>query len=623
MDYQYTGHNSNKTNSSSSSNLLEETYHVEPVIAILNPHLLNISLSGDVFFQQVANSNDTAGTSTGNNARYQYTMDASFLDRSWHPVNVFSLLVQETVVVPFSPTLNSEISRNGFDCSFLLDPFRARFRYERNTLDLTGGNFHSSSISDLFHSSGSYSFRDINFLSLDFGLFASESEGSAISQTTNGYSLGFTDTLYWGRTRNYSLASEFQLQNTTSAGLPQKSVNVNETFLAHLGRALDGQIDYRYASNRTAVLSGQDQLFETNALTAQLRHQLFQSLDTRLRGTLSQSTTTGATEDRYAGLVGMKYRKSLNPLSQLTLDVSLEHEVTDRKGVATDLQVRNEPHTVTQANDIILLLIAGPLEPGSVTVQGFSVPPANAQIPPDKIFIEGIDYTVDYALGRINWGPIVPSVPAILISYTSRLDPSVKYSTDTMNLGGTLSLQNGHYLLSGFLYTQDRQQISGQSQNGLYQSRVGILRFQGFAENQNYSLQYTDYVAGPSKYRYVEGSWRYIRQGPRSSLQSQVTDRYTMYEAAGATAGYAHNSLNTSASWTRDLFGTAQLLLSLNFIDERGGRALASDNIFLRATLRARFNKFTASLYGSSGWRIFGTSQERDDYVRLEVKRFF
>jgi hypothetical protein len=96
-----------------------------------------------------------------------------------------------------------------------------------------------------------------------------------------------------------------------------------------------------------------------------------------------------------------------------------------------------------------------------------------------------------------------------------------------------------------------------------------------------------------------------------------------MYDANGTTPAHTGNTLSAAASSSRNLFGRALFLVSANAVDERGEKILNSDSIFLRSSLRTRFNKLTISLVGSSGWRMARGTTSRDDNVRIEIMRTF
>ena len=194
--YQYAGHHSE--NADFTSNRLEETYHLQTGLAILNTHLINFTLSGDVGFRQTMNSSDVSGTSTGNNTSYQYALDGSALDRSWHPVNIFSSRQIERVVAPFTPTFDSTSSRSGVDAFFVRGPFTAKFRYKTNTLEITGVGADSKTTSDAFQATGSHNYRDVNNLTVSASLSGSKSAGGGLVQKGYGNSVQLGDNLYFG-----------------------------------------------------------------------------------------------------------------------------------------------------------------------------------------------------------------------------------------------------------------------------------------------------------------------------------------------------------------------------------------------------------------------------------------
>jgi hypothetical protein len=625
LDYAYSGHTNNSAGggANSSQSKLAEIYQVQTGLSILDPHLLNFALSGDVGLEQLWNSIQGRAASNGNNTRYQYNLAVNVLDRSWHPLSIFSSRSSDTVVATFSPSFETTQVRNGIEAYFVKKEFTSKFRYETNTLDIHGGTADTSTTTDLFMGSAGYKFRDINFLSVNYSLTGAQSTGTGQVQKSYGHSIGLSDTLFFGPGRRYSLASEYISLQSSSAGLPQSSVNWNETFDASLGKALNTRLDYRHTSNSTAVSPGLEQVYTTDAFSGQLTHRLYQSLTTRLVGSYVKTDLPGGTESRYSGLAGLQYHKNLPDRNSLKIGINGRHDVTDRSGTATERPIINEPHTVNQANEVIALGIPGRVKV-PLTVQGFLTPPNLPPLPPtspDQIFVEGVDYTVDYQAGTIRWGLFLPRIPNIVVSYTSLLDPSVKYSSDSLDLTSSLSLLGGRLLVNGYYSTVSQTITSGDSQNGLFDTTVATVNLQAFLENHSYTVEYSNFDSGTTKYQYLEGGWQY---DPMSgALKLQARDRYTMNAATGRSAGSTNNSFTAAASWLTNLRDTALLQLSANFIDSRSDKLGAQDSIFLQSSLRAPFNKLVVSLVGSVGWRFSGSSSSRDDNLRLQIMRFF
>jgi hypothetical protein len=61
----------------------------------------------------------------------------------------------------------------------------------------------------------------------------------------------------------------------------------------------------------------------------------------------------------------------------------------------------------------------------------------------------------------------------------------------------------------------------------------------------------------------------------------------------------------------------------LDLTDLQDNKAGHSDLVFVKASIFARFNKLSASISGQSSWRFYGSVRTRDDYVRIDLSRYF
>jgi hypothetical protein len=170
---------------------------------------------------------------------------------------------------------------------------------------------------------------------------------------------------------------------------------------------------------------------------------------------------------------------------------------------------------------------------------------------------------------------------------------------------------------------QDQNLISGVAQNNLRDTSIKRLRFQGLATGTTYGLEYEDYASGPSRYQFLEGWYLYTRTAPRWSLTLQTRDRYTNYDPVGLSGGYGQNTFSASANVTRSLSRAVLLSLATSFVDTRRDDKDSREAIYFKANLRARFNKMDASLTGQTSWRFYGNAATRDDYIRLDITRYF
>lgn len=623
LTYQYSAHDADQQGADYQTNKFEESYRFLFAGAIMDRHLLNFQLNGDLWLQQIESSSDSQGSSSSSGSKYQYSLAGTAYDRRWYPINFHSSRTLNTVVNAFSPTYDSDSTSNGIEIYLQKGPVPTKFRYERYTMDISGGGYDSSSTSNTLTISGVNNYRDFSSSSFSGSWSKSDSDSQNVSQSSDTYSLGLSNFLIWGQDKKYSLNSQFNWLKTDSGGVPQQNATLNESFLAHLGKALDAEMTYRYLYNETTTLGGRDQAYSTNTLAASILHRLYQSLDSRVHGQISHSELPRGSEDMYSGSGSLTYKKKLPAYSILTVVLSGEHAVTDRQGDATSITVRDERHRVLQPGEVIALDIPGPLLPGSVTVRGFSTPPPLPSTPPDITFVEDTDYFVDYLLGQITWGAVIPPTSEILVTYVATIDPSLKYSTDTVSVSGNLAMLSGKYSLLGSYFNQSQNLISGLPQNSLIDTTIKRLRFQGRVESIIYGLDYEDYSAGPSQYQYAEGWCLYSHTAPLWSLTLQARDRYTKYDAVGATEGYGQNTLSASANYSRSLASGLLLSLATTYVNVQRDNKDSSDAISAKANLRARFNKLDINLTGQTSWRLYGEAETRNDYVRFDLVRYF
>jgi|GEM_PF-1124890 len=621
--YQYGGHESNHSGSGNSSHTTTETYNFASYASIVDPQMFRFSLSGSVGLQQVLNEGGSAGSSYGSGSKYQYNFNGTALEQSRFPLVLQSSRILDTVTPPFASTYTTDTLVNSAELSLLHDFLPLKFRFERDTTDVNSSNSVSDSTSNSFLISGIHKIGDVSSTSFAVNLSNTETRSTGTvsenNQNNGMFSANLANTLLLGAKRNHTLITSVLWKEENPSGVQQQIGSLNGSLLSRFGKALDTQLSYLGNLTRTTSVTGVKQELNSSSINGSLHHHLFQSLDTRLRGIYVQTLTLGGRETRYSGLVSLSYHKILPAKSRLTFDVSGEHAITDRNLATTDFSYIKEAHTVDQQGDYIAL---NNNENPLLSIDG--VVSVNNGI--TTVYVEGVDYTVDKNLGRIQiipGGGIAPGTQ-ILISYTVRYDASIKYATDTISLSSSVSLLEGKYTLSGTLTNQGQSLISGQSQNSLRNTRVAQLRFKGvYLPDQTYSAIYEDFYSSRSSYRFLEGLWQYKHQFPRVSLFLQAKERYTIYDPIGTEAGNTQLSSNASLSFGRPIGQIIQMSMSLDLTDLQDGKSGRTDLVYFRSNLFARFNKLTVTLSGQSSWRFYGSLLTRDDYLRLDVTRYF
>jgi len=194
-----------------------------------------------------------------------------------------------------------------------------------------------------------------------------------------------------------------------------------------------------------------------------LRHQLYESLFTRLEGRTEDSRTTGYSAEEQ-GLVGdLAYRKRL-PLGRLEVTYRGDYAVGEQHSSARLVQVVGESLALPEFDPVAL---AQPgVEPGSVRV--FNA--ARAQE-----FVEGTDYRAftvgeTTSLQRLAGSRIAPG-EALVVDYAYAPAGTFGYAALDQTVGGSWSYQNLVTVYSRYRVNQ-RQRRSGTPLRPLNEAEV-------------------------------------------------------------------------------------------------------------------------------------------------------
>lgn len=627
LSYDRAAHTASNGSSDSATNEFKEKYHVATDVSLLDPDLLQLFLSGDLWLDQ-ANS---SGTANGSNEGilYTYSVGGVAFARDPYPVNFLSSRSTNRVVTAYTSAYTLTIDTNQIGVRLQNRYVPVHFEFVRSSMDTSGLSQDSSSTNNTFTLNANNNFRDVSVTDFSTNISnGSQSGGGQATVDTRNYGVTLTNTTTLDRRRRYSLNSALQTQSSAQGLTTQKQVDLTENLQCQFGQALQGNLTYWYSSSKTKDITNNEQSLTSNSFTGSLTHHLFQSLETRLSGTYRTSNLLGGTETDYGGSAAFTYRKKLPAESELTLGFSQDELITDRNAAVSQLTYTNVKFSLRPGDSVVNLNPPGALDPNSVTVGGKTDP---ALVLPDITYHAPADYTVDAPSGQIRITPggaiatILITTPVdLFISYKVNLNTSIKFSTTTTNASAGLALFNNRYRLTGNFTSSDQHLISGQATNAsLYNTRTDRIRFDATYPFQTVSLEYSDYESGPTQYSYGEGGWYYNRPFMLSTISAHARDRYTMYGAASALSqAYNQNTAEAGAAYKRSLFSWAQASLALNYVNTNGNN-VSSNYVYVRADMQGRINKLTINLYGQTIWRVSGTQNMRDDYIHLELTRTF
>jgi hypothetical protein len=605
----------------SSSHNLQESYNASISGALYDPHLFKAYLQAGILFDQNRNKNETS-SSSGNNAKYLYNFNGVGLDESSTPFSLLSVRDIDTVNTTYSLPYTTDHTGNEIDAAFLNIWLKSRFHIARNTLDIKGGGNDSSSVSNSFSYTGENHYKDFSTTILSLTIYdqtGRESTGAEHVASANSFLLGNTTNM--GPQKKYTLHTTFKLNITGTDNVPQRYLDFTETIQARLGKALNLEASYDLANTRLAGLTDEIKTSTQNSGVVTLKHRLFSSLETNLSGRASFNNMNDGTENRYAANGSMRYTKRLPADNRLTAGVSKGYEVVERRLGSANATVVDELHPgVHQGDGINLLLDSGTLR--SV----ISVKSRN----PVVTYVENIDYTVDFALGRINIsagsGARIDATGTgtdLYISYIVFKDPLISFAKNVLTASTDLGLLNYKYQI-GASYTDERETlISGPPSNSLQDSRSLMAYFGGNHDIFNYRLNYQNVVAGSKAYQAIEGTGRTAWSSSSYSVSLMARDRYNKYDATTVAAGYYENMAEFSLLYIQNILSTARLTLQSNVIDIRSDIRNPRDSMSLRAVYSVELNKTTIAMSGLTAWTLYNGGTTRDDMVNIDISRKF
>ena len=627
LSYDRAAHTASGGSSDSATNEFKEKYHVSTEVSLLDPDLLQLFLSGDVWLDQANSSGYANGSSEG--VLYTYSVGGVAFARDPYPVNFLSSRSTNRIVTAYTSAYELTIDTNQIGVRLQNRYVPVHFEFVRSDMETSGLSQDSSSTNNTFTLTANNNFKDKSVTDLSTNISSgSQSGGGQATTDTRNYGVTLTNTLTLDRLRRYSLSSALQTQSSVQGATTQKQIDLTENLQCLFGQALQGNLTWWYNSSKTRDININEQKLTSNSVTATLSHRLFQSLETRLSGTYRTSDLLGGTESDYGGSAAFTYRKKLPADSELTLGFSGDQLITDRNAATSQLTYTNVRFSLRPGDSVVNLNPTGALDPNSVTVGGKTNP---ILVLPDILYHAPADYTVDAASGQIRITPggaidtILITTPVdLFISYQVNLNTSIKFSTTNMSASASLALFKNRYRLTGNITSSDQSLISGSASNAsLYSTRSDRIRFDATYPFQTVSLEYSDFESGPTQYSYGEGAWYYNRPFILSTISAHARDRYTMYGSASALSqAYSQNTAEAGAAYKRSLFSWAQASLALNYVNTSGNN-ISTNYVYLRADVQGRINKLTINLYGQTIWRVSGTQDMRDDYIHLEVTRTF
>jgi hypothetical protein len=618
LAYNYDG-NESKQNKSA-NNVFQESYNATLQAALFDPRILDTTLQGSLVFNQNQSKNNTS-SSSGSNQFYQYNFVGSGLDRSKIPFTLLSFRAINTVQNTFSPATTNDNSGNEFGISFLNDRLKSRFQFARNSLDTSESGKSNSLLSNSYSYLAQHQYSGLSETSFSAS-FSDHSGRTSSGQTltSSANALSVANSLHLGAIKNYTLLSSFQLNNAVTDNISQRSLSFSENFAAALGRALSLNSSYSLSNTRNTASNGLSQENTQNRGDIRVRHNLFKSLTTELGSTVDFNKKRDGNENIYTIQGNATYQKNFTAGNRLSLSINDAYNLVDRRLGSGTTSIIDEPRHVVQGQVIELSLSDGKLQKVDSIKSKDGL----------TSYTEGIDYTVNYALGRITirsgGGVGIDSDGKgsdLNFSYTVYKDPLLTYISENFSVNSDLTLLDGDVTL-GASWSESRQSlVSGPTTNSLQGSRSMMLYVTGNYDIFTSRFSYRNDAMGRQTVQSFDGNGSTSWQASNSSISLSIHNSYTINSDALTSVEYRENSSDFSMLYSRSLKSNGKFTLQGALFDQRSEIRSAKDSISIRANYMISLNRFTVNMSGQTIWIFETNSTTRNDSVHIDVSRYF
>lgn len=406
---------------------------------VIDPRVISMNLGGSFGLSNEDGINVTdTPLRVGNGTLYDYALDTFILSESAYPVTVFANRVENLLNQGFGTQSDDTFESHGailelrensiledwgwLGFTSLLDVHQERNR--ENSLTF-GSPFnideHRNVVRYRAHKGGEFSDFDLRYELNDVA------DPLNPINTFNAHTLRAQHSLDFGPTLNRRVDSNFYYFTRTGS-TPGDYVSLDE--LLRLDHNADFWSDYRYGFSRSNTTSGTTM---TNAAVLEVNHRLFQRLTSTFSAGAARQDYSVGDKTSYGARGGAYYRRPLGWNGELFVDVFGGYQIDDNHFTASTIDVVDEPHVAppvfgsgqgfeldnnfVQTDTIVV-----------VDVRGGSMLPTQVNI--DYVIVPQGSLT---EIVPLPTSPVIRPGDPLLVSYSYTVDPSLKYSTATLN----------------------------------------------------------------------------------------------------------------------------------------------------------------------------------------------
>lgn len=265
--------------------------------------------------------------------------------------------------------------------------------------------------------------------------------------------------------------------------------NLNEKLDIEHSDYLNSSYDYNFSDRSSSGIDTKD-----NRVSANLRHRLYESLNSSFNAYYSDSNATTFSQDAYGLSLSEDYTKRLGRIGRLSTGLGLGYIQEERRAPDNIISIVDEPHTL--ADGVVTLLDNPRVNATTIVVTNSAGTTA---------FTLNVDYRIIGAgnrtqIQRIATGSI-SNGQEVLVDYEASSSPSFKFNTLVENYRFRIDFLDD---LIGLFYRLDKEahpKVSGEENTILQTLKDTVFGFDFNYKNLNVEFEDEDYDSNLSPYK--------------------------------------------------------------------------------------------------------------------------
>lgn len=401
---------------------------------------------------------------------------------------------------------------------------------------------------------------------------------------------------------------------------PLRSTYWGESLSYSPGQALDLALDYSRISQTSGSDTFAQQSLQRNDWRASLRHRLLKSISTQVEAWHSNEVNTQGEREFTQGRLALSYTKTLPEQSRLTLTAGRTLSLTEQQYTDPKAVFREEEVTVVDPD------LPFYLDAPYIQIETIEITDADTGL----LLEEGVDYTLIPSGSRIflyvGDSPLIGAGSQLRILYRYVAEPTLKYRSDGLSLGSSLSLYNNKLTLYATFQQNEPEILSGEDFYSFDASESLILGFATKVPKLSTGGFYSLSTSGRERRESINAHVNLEKSAYRGNFTLRVQNVFTTTETESredrAASDSASNYLSLQADYRTILLRQTKTKLygkATNIHSDGRDRNIVTTGLRINYAIK----KLTVDFDAYTRWRFIDSQSSREEALYLNFRRLF